>query len=1148
MSAVAEPTLEPAELSRLLRAADPAALLVPTRLLRRVIKRDRKLAIVGLRVPHRKTYVIRRDELFALVDADELAVEPGRELPDTVLLLERPEPEDLAATARSDVLVVYWRLLFHARVHAVIANRRLTAAAVRERIHRIGEAEFDEARTVLRQEKLLLPPRNERTIFEEFVAVFLELVHFAPALVSRFFPGIDDPHRVEEILTEDVDGLSIYEATRPAGAPDSAVTPRRGSSGGAFAGSSTPVVALASRPHGRLSERWYEHLMARAGRAMAAGNTVRAAISRAEAAAFTPRKTAGQALARATAEIDRLVGRLQPILQFVDDHVEAWRTALAALLPGATTGLWPQEARLLYDLQRVCVAHERPVEEPRLAEWVYAHFRGPLVRKLPIQPLVLTVRHLRKAAGRLPAVRVTPDARPALVELLHAALFEAERQLRDRLRPLIEGVLTDVTLRPANLPERVARDKLVEELLDRVTDRGFLNLGDLRDAISRNQLKMPDLSGPREWFGGDPLLRANRELAVRAPGIYRRGEVYLRWLQRLSAAAFGTWAGRLLTLHLLLPFGGAFLAIEGPLQVGHEVGKLFRFIHRLVAGGEAEPTSGHHHAAFPLTPWWILVVGGLFFWMVLHVPAVRRALAKVLGLIGRGLRAVVIDLPAAVISSPALQQALESRPLQFVVRYILKPIPPALVAWITLVDWGLDAEEATIGAAVVVLAVVLFLASRLGRDIEEAATDWAARRWEYLRDFLPGLFRLIADVFKRCLEAIDRGLYAVDEWLRFRSGESRFTKVWKTAAALVWAGISYFLRFILILFIEPQINPIKHFPVVTVSHKLLLPLVPTFASQVLEPAFGLRTSVALTLATIIIGKIPGVFGFLVWEFKENWRLYAANRPRTLRPVMVGHHGETIARLLRPGFHSGTLPKLFSKLRRALRQAHADGDRRPARRYEEALHHAEEAIRHFGERELVAFVNAGKSWADRQAHVAAVEAGCNNIRLELACPTLGEEHLQVRFEEQSGWLLAQVAHQGWLPKLSAEQTSVLCLALTGFYKKAGVDLIREQIESSFGRTSPPYDMTDTGLLVWPRGDFVMSAIYDLREGSALHPHVVAGQPASGLPVLEADQLLLRNRQVEWAGWVEAWERQQAGVESTKPLLPGVRLITGTADGR
>src|SRR5262249_58981978 len=66
--------------------------------------------------------------------------------------------------------------------------------------------------------------------------------------------------------------------------------------------------------------------------------------------------------------------------------------------------------------------------------------------------------------------------------------------------------------------------------------------------------------------------------------------------------------------------------------------------------------------------------------------------------------------------------------------------------------------------------------------------------------------------------------------------------------------------------------------------------------------------------------LPGLGGFLVWELKENWRLYAANRPPTLRPVMVGSHGETLARLLRPGFHSGTLPKLHAKLRKAERRA------------------------------------------------------------------------------------------------------------------------------------------------------------------------------------------------------------------------------------
>src|SRR4051794_40123896 len=159
MATLDAPPLDAAELGHRLAVADPAALLVPPRLLRRVIKHDRRLTGLGLQVPHRKSYVIGRDALLALADRDELGVEPDRELPPTVLLLARPEPEDLAAWPRGPLLVKYWRLLFHAAVHRAVAARGLTPAAVRERVHRLGQCEFDEARGVLRQERFLLPPR-----------------------------------------------------------------------------------------------------------------------------------------------------------------------------------------------------------------------------------------------------------------------------------------------------------------------------------------------------------------------------------------------------------------------------------------------------------------------------------------------------------------------------------------------------------------------------------------------------------------------------------------------------------------------------------------------------------------------------------------------------------------------------------------------------------------------------------------------------------------------------------------------------------------------------------------------------------------------------------------------------------------------------
>ena len=211
-----------AELQETLAAADPAALLVSPRVLRRVVKQDRGIAGIGLQVPHRKTYVIGRDALLALVDHEELGISTARALPATLILLACPHAWLLSHT-RGQALVRYWRLLFHARLDQALerqfADGRLTDAAVRERIQRLGQAEFEEACQVLRQENFLLPPADLHTCFTECTALFLELRYFARPLLGRYFPAMDDPERVEAILTEAVDAEGLYAATRLAARP-----------------------------------------------------------------------------------------------------------------------------------------------------------------------------------------------------------------------------------------------------------------------------------------------------------------------------------------------------------------------------------------------------------------------------------------------------------------------------------------------------------------------------------------------------------------------------------------------------------------------------------------------------------------------------------------------------------------------------------------------------------------------------------------------------------------------------------------------------------------------------------------------------------------------------------------------------------------
>ena len=44
-------------------------------------------------------------------------------------------------------------------------------------------------------------------------------------------------------------------------------------------------------------------------------------------------------------------------------------------------------------------------------------------------------------------------------------------------------------------------------------------------------------------------------------GVYRRGEFYLRWMQRISSLGFGTRIGRFLTRFAVVPFGGSYVTL-----------------------------------------------------------------------------------------------------------------------------------------------------------------------------------------------------------------------------------------------------------------------------------------------------------------------------------------------------------------------------------------------------------------------------------------------------------------------------------------------------------------------------------------------------------------------------------------------------------
>ncbi len=299
----------------------------------------------------------------------------------------------------------------------------------------------------------------------------------------------------------------------------------------------------------------------------------------------------------------------------------------------------------------------------------------------------------------------------------------------------------------------------------------------------------------------------------------------------------------------------------------------------------------------------------------------------------------------------------------------------------------------------------------------------------------------------------------------------------------------------------------------------------------------------MTLALQFI--VPGIFGFLIWEFKENWKLYEANRPRDLRPVIVGNHGETMARLLRPGFHSGTIPKLFAKLRRAERKASL-GSRRlpsPSRKYRDKLNHVEESVRFFVCREFLALLNLSRSLAGEAISLDAVCLGTNRVCIRLKHQGYPDQTLVIAFEDQSGWLVAGVSDAGWLPELSVPERATVRDALAGFYKLSGVDLVREQIEAQLGPGRHAYDVMDSGLVVWTDSLFQTEVIVDLRGNppvsSDRSPPVLSGQQSSsGTNMMVYSQVPL-----DWTCWVEVWEFDRDGPGHRVPAVPGIRLLPG-----
>lgn len=1130
-----------AEIEELVKQAEPRVLFVEPRILRRVILQDLRLPGIGLTVPHGHVYTIERERLLVIVDRAELNISPAADLPLHVILLPHP-PEDqpLAEDHREFVLWQYWRHVFHGRVHAELAERcqreELTEEDVYEWIRRLGAAPFFEVRQVLHRDELLQNDRNRTAAFLEFAAVVLELRHFAPRERPYFFPAIEDWAAVDAQFDADFPHRQWHAQTRPAGAPERCP---------AFPHVSRPTgpEAVAGLVPGRDGQP-LRALGTHAAQASQLGNQVKGAILQ---------HLAGDD-AGAQAELRRLAERLSRVC---GDEPEEWQAALTPLLEQASTGYRSVEARLLYDLQKACVAQERGVFRFDLWGWATSGGKQPLRRPLRVLEQVHIAKHVRTALHRLPHVRLLAEDRERLTALLTRAEARTEEVLRTRIRPLITADLDAVGLTPTNVTEQVTRSKLIEELLDHIAERGFLSMGNLRDALSQNQLKLPDLGGIAELVVGDKLLRADRRLARSLEGVYRAGAVYLRGPQRLSSIAFGTPTGRFLVQYLVLPFGGAYVILEALKHVLGAVGVMGHGPSATEAGrvppaaveGLMSQTQGLDvPVSRPRTGWFDAVLTllgglrlfhlavfllGLFLLLLYHRPSFRRQVVLVLRTAWRWSRWLLVELPLKVIRARWVRWLLESPAFTVARSYVFRPavatlvlLTPAAFTWHALWSPRLALE--------VFLAVNLFLHSPAGRYLEERVLDVIVRTWHELRfRFLAVAFQWIMEAFQRLMQAVEQMIYHMDEWLRFQAGDPGRFVLLKVAVGLVWGVVSYIIRFAVTLLIEPQVNPIKHFPVVTVSHKILLPYTLWLKGQVQQVLGPGHEALSATIATTIILLVPGMIGFLVWELKENWRLYEMNRRPCLGPSRIGRHGETLVRLLRPGFHSGTLPKQFARLRRALHADPQDALNLASHKHLAAIDETGVSLRRFVDRELCALLRLTGLDGAAPLHVGQVRLATQRVELTVESSRPGDAPIVLVFEDRGGVLCAEVRERGWLARLSAAEQRRFADALTGLYHLGGVELLSGELQQRLPHGAL-WECTREELLV--SETHARAARYRLEEPDSawLIPRDPEGRRLADWPTLPADRLLLTRQSLTWEEWVEYW--RNAGTGDTAQLAP------------
>lgn len=1157
------------KLDEILEAADTGAVLVTRTVLDRLLLIHWKQPPLVGQVPRRDFVVMDRQVLVNRVDSTELLIPSDRNLPRNVLVLERPGEEDLGLLRKSDpfgpgshdpahalhtfdsdeheirrrqrtVLVEVWKRLFLAMVDRALLESATGESDNGKALVRLGALipegtiEFDEVSRVLAREKCVLPDSSCPMILREFALVFLGLRCFSPQATGYWFPTLSlaKQDEIYAALGEDLPVEELLDRSRL-----------------------VPWLEAASDEDDLQSEanQFFIRLQRLADQSLEKGRLVDAAILRVRASRVAPAHKSNPARIMACAHLRQMVQVIHQRLGLAENQIDEATAVLDPLLEKADQGHKNREEKLLRELENIYEDVISPPQTLDLMGWILSGGTSRLRRPRILVDVIRATRFLRLAQQHLTFTRIDNSARQSVEALLRKARLVNETEVRGQIGPVLYEALNDAGFSPPSQLGQLALGQIVETLIDRILEQGFLTFQNLRDSLAVSPVKMPDLANLAQWVRGDELLRLDRRLATLLEGVYQPSELYGAMLERATAASFGTGLGRFISLFVLFPYLTAFVVVA---FIYH----LFKTLEHNNLG----PTTTDRDT---LELCVISAAVGTVVLVFIARPRVRLMAGHILGRTVDFLTWAFLELPRKV-SSSEIVQSVVLEPLSWVLSYGVKPILASLgmryfqplwfeelagwILWFVIFNVLLNMRPGLMAGALIIRSLKKVF-SLLGNGL------------------LSGAVLLWQGILKKMLTGIDGMILTVEEWISVRQKDDGLWIALQALLQSLWFPLGYALRFSFMVVIEPFLNPVK-LPVCFVAMKIFYPVIGPPLHLALDGTLNFFLVEAAVWVIDFI--IPGAFGFFFWEFRENWRLYEANRPKKMPPAMFGPQAETMRELLEPGFHAGTIPAVYRRLRKACDLRATRSDLRLERACLREIGEISEDLARLTRRQFCDILDSCVAWQNLMAEVASPRAslsaspsakspedsaGIPSTGFSVRPPILATNRiiiildwfhpgknlannpLSIDIEFMAGRLFVRIDNPPWLTRIPAEATRSLTASLAWFFTQMGIGVSNEHLmaglPSGFIRASIvdraitlfPLESSDlTDLTSMPparlRIDWSGERIFPVRRDSRIPKPF----PAAAM--------IFGSVQMGWKDFV-GWFEAEAKTPSCEPLFVG-----------